>query len=281
MVEIAISLGVIAFALVAIIGVLPIGLGAQRANRQETIINQDEKVFMDAIRNGSGGLDDLTNYVQQITVSRALFDHTGKLVGSNLFLYTYFGSSNLTISSPTPVSTPTPFPLTNGYNIVGLLSTPKIIPTYYNGNPAILSNYVAANVYSLSGPASEKAPQSNPDVQSLALTYRMVCEILPFAEYDPYWTNTSLTVPGFIPLNRAHSNYWASAGNLQTNLYNVRLLFRWPLVNPGGTLGPGRQSYRTMVGGQQVNNLPGNFALDATIYTNLYFFTPRIYTNCL
>jgi hypothetical protein len=41
MVEIAISLAVIGFALVAIIGVLPRGLRVQRENREETIINQD------------------------------------------------------------------------------------------------------------------------------------------------------------------------------------------------------------------------------------------------
>jgi len=41
MVEIAIALAVIAFALVAIIGVLPIGMNVQRDNRAETIINQD------------------------------------------------------------------------------------------------------------------------------------------------------------------------------------------------------------------------------------------------
>src|SRR6185295_11838839 len=67
MVEIAISLAIIAFALVAIIGVLPLGLDVQKENRQETIINQDAGYFMDAIRNGARGLDDLTNYVTGIT----------------------------------------------------------------------------------------------------------------------------------------------------------------------------------------------------------------------
>ena len=67
MIEIAISLAVIGFALVAIIGVLPIGMNVQKDNREETIINQDATVFMDAIRNGAQGLDDLTNYVMAIT----------------------------------------------------------------------------------------------------------------------------------------------------------------------------------------------------------------------
>ena len=67
MVEIAICLAVIGIALVAIIGVLPIGMHTQRDNREETIINQDATVFIEAIRGGARGMDDLTNYVYAIT----------------------------------------------------------------------------------------------------------------------------------------------------------------------------------------------------------------------
>ncbi len=55
MVEIAISLGVIAFALIAIIGILPTGLQTQRDNREETIVVEDARVLIEAIR--SGGRD--------------------------------------------------------------------------------------------------------------------------------------------------------------------------------------------------------------------------------
>src|SRR5438874_1142314 len=67
MIEIAISLAVIGFALVAIIGILPQGMTVQKENRQETIINQDANMFLEAIRNGGKGFDDLTNYVIAIT----------------------------------------------------------------------------------------------------------------------------------------------------------------------------------------------------------------------
>src|SRR6267143_1351723 len=63
MVEIAISLGVIAVALVAILGVLPTGVRVQRDNREDTILNQEGVFWLDAIRSGSRGLDYLTNYV--------------------------------------------------------------------------------------------------------------------------------------------------------------------------------------------------------------------------
>lgn len=67
MIEIALCLAVIGIALVAIIGVLPWGMSAQRDNRERTIINQDATVFMQAIRDGSQGGNDLLNYVYAVT----------------------------------------------------------------------------------------------------------------------------------------------------------------------------------------------------------------------
>src|SRR5437773_10967211 len=68
MVEIAISLGVIAIALVAILGVLPTGVRVQRDNREDTILNQEGTFWVEAIRSGSRGLNYLTNYVDMITL---------------------------------------------------------------------------------------------------------------------------------------------------------------------------------------------------------------------
>jgi len=54
------AVAIIAFALVAIIGVLPAGLQVQKENRQDTLLAQDGTYFMEAIRNGASGLDELT-----------------------------------------------------------------------------------------------------------------------------------------------------------------------------------------------------------------------------
>ena len=67
LVEIAISMAIIGFAVVAIIGVLPMGLNVQKENREETIINNEASFYMNAIRTGARGLDDLTNHVFAIT----------------------------------------------------------------------------------------------------------------------------------------------------------------------------------------------------------------------
>jgi type II secretory pathway pseudopilin PulG len=247
LIEIAISLAVIAFALVAIIGVLPIGLGVQRDNRQETIINQDASVFMDAIRNGQRGLDDLTNYVFAITNFVTTFNANGDKLSTNNLGYTFTSS------------TPPNFPLTNGARIVGLLSTPRMIPLGKNDN--IYSNYVVAYIHSISGPANEKFPQTNRDVQDLALSYRMIPEVSPYAEYDTNWITNSLVF--------AHT-----ATNLQNNLYNLRLTFRWPLL-PNGDSGPGRQVFRTMASGALTNDPIS----DPSYFTNLYFLQPRTYVK--
>src|ERR1017187_6669547 len=67
MIEIALCLAIIGFALVSILLVLPSGMNTQRDTRQETIINQDASMLLEAIRSGARGLDDLTNNVIAIT----------------------------------------------------------------------------------------------------------------------------------------------------------------------------------------------------------------------
>src|SRR3954447_21884974 len=73
MVEIAIAVAVIAFALVAIIGVLPAGLQVQKENREDTLLAQDGTYFIEAIRSGSLGLDDLPSVVSRIEIRGPTF----------------------------------------------------------------------------------------------------------------------------------------------------------------------------------------------------------------
>ncbi len=77
MVEIAICLAIIGFALVAIIGILPAGLQVQKDNREDTLVGQDGEYFMEAIRNGAMGLDDLTSHVETITVGPNTYQTQG------------------------------------------------------------------------------------------------------------------------------------------------------------------------------------------------------------
>jgi type II secretory pathway pseudopilin PulG len=267
MIEIAISLAIIGFALVAIIGVLPIGMNAQKENREETIINQEATVLMDAIRSGAQGLDDLTNYVVAITNTVYEYDPQARLVHPVPTYYGYTPTSSSGMSAQ--------FPLISGYRIVGLLSTPKyiLLPTTPKGIP-FLSNNVVAYVRSMSGPAYEKFPQANQDVKDFAFTYRMTSEVIPYGlagtnyhYYDPSWTSDA--------------NYAAVVNNLNANLHDVRLTFRWPLRSRG-QLGTGGQAFRTLAGGvfQEVNEpaFPRPNSAVPSGY-DLYFFQPRTYVK--
>jgi hypothetical protein len=249
MVEIALSLAIIGFALVAIIGILPIGMGMQKENREDTIINQDASVFLEAIRSGNQGLNDLTNYVMSITNTVMLYRLNGTLSGGPI-TYGY-------------TTTNAPYPLINGYRIIGLLSTPKFVPTYTK-NGAVdgyASNHVVAYVRSISGPVSEKFPQGDATVQDLGLSYRLMPEIVSYGTlFNPSYGNLQPT-------------------SLQSNLTELRLTFRWPLVDPKGRVGPSQQSFRCEVGGflQRTNEMG---FLDDGLHT-VYFFQPRTYLKGL
>jgi type II secretory pathway pseudopilin PulG len=91
MIEIALCIGIIGFALVAIIGVLPTGLKVQRDNREETIINHDAQFILNAIRSGGTGpdLDVLARNFDQIDVPGTSYTAPGG-PGPNYF---YTGSN--------------------------------------------------------------------------------------------------------------------------------------------------------------------------------------------
>jgi type II secretory pathway pseudopilin PulG len=236
MVEIALSLAVIGIALLAIIRVLPIGMNVQQDNREETIIDQDATVFMEAIRNynaGSTNESDLTNYVYAITNFQTYYNPAPGTPVANGYNSSYF---------------------TNNARIIGLLSTPEYTDNQGDliANPPLFnssyySNHVVAYVRSISGPAMEKPPQDNRILQRDSFGYKIIFENVPVAVPWPDVNSTSFT-----------SNYDA---NLIGNLHELRLTFLWPLL-PNGNTGAGRQTFRTLVGGQ-------------IIYTNDTSVTPN------
>lgn len=125
MVEIAICIGVVAFALVAIIGVLPTGFEVQQKNRENTIINQEGNFWLEAIRGGALGLDYLTNNVDTIAIppTRVLSTTNG---------------------------------IRSGRDIIGLLTQPARVQGF-----RLLRVPVTAYVRALTGPAGEKTPKND------------------------------------------------------------------------------------------------------------------------
>jgi len=235
MIEIALCLAIIGFALLSILLVLPSGMNTQRQTREETIISSDASMLLEAIRNGSRGLDDLTNNVYAITNYTTQFNNQGQSVQTIIAGYTY--TSGVWDSGPDNSMV-----ITNGQRIIGILSTPEFTTgfphnpnaqpmTYIFGN-GYYSNHVVAYVRSFSGLAAEKPPQNNQIMQEDTFSYRLLCVNAPMA------MNTNAPAPP----------YPSYAAQLAANLRELRLTFLWPQL-PNGNVGNFRQTFRADIGG--------------------------------
>jgi len=210
MVEIALCIAIIGFALVAIIGVLPAAMRVQQDNRSDTLIDQDGNYFMEAIRHGARGLDELPNYVEQPSPGNPY---------PIRFVYT---PQNATAPFTNGID---PKRYTTGERLIGILSAPR-------------TNYddfrVEAEFRAISGAAVEKDPNS-----LISFDYLLVSEIVPFTAFDA--RTTFETADPKVLLN--------ISTNLQTSLYELRLTFRWPLSPVNGSVGNNKKVFRCLVSG--------------------------------
>lgn len=249
MVEIALALAIVAFAMVAILGVLPTGLTVQKENREETLITQDGLFLLQAIRSGARGLDELTNYVDSITIS------------------------NLTLGTRETFRRGTgPRDLSSGARIIGLLSTPKYQVAYLpNSDPtdpqripiATNTNVVVARMRALSGVAAEKTPSVADD--DLSFGYLVTSEISPLKpSFLPEQVDFSTAPP--VPEERlARFTRWMQTLTYQSNYHQVRLTIRYPLI-PGPNanadiIGANAKSFRTLASGRLVTTNDGPLTL--------------------
>lgn len=235
MIEIALALAIIGFALVAIIGVLPAGMSVQRDNRESTIVNFDANYLMDAIESGPTGgasLNDLTNHIIAITNYLTLCNSAGVPQGHPQVI-AYTMTNTVTPNGQYPSY------LTNGQNIIALLTAPKYIS--YGANGDFYSNYATADFRAFTGSLSDQGTSQS--AESFAFTYRVYPEIV-------YFYASGQNVPPSNPNSVGDPNVQVRlvAGQLQNNLTQVRLRFRWP-VFANGQVGTSRLTFRTAVAG--------------------------------
>ncbi|MEC9080437.1 MAG: hypothetical protein VYE44_01580 [Verrucomicrobiota bacterium] len=262
MIELAICLGIIAFALIAIIGVLPVGINVQKDNREETIINQDGMYWMEAIRSGAIGMNELTNHVVFIEIQ-----------GSDSEFYRWeplparAGDSHIEL--PRGVK---------GAAIIGLLSMPAQAeldgPFAVRNWPQINNesrryNRIRAKIRAISGSAVDQGEAA----KEMAFSYRLTSEVRPIRTMGD-WGNLS-------------TNRVAMAANRfrKLNFYEIKLTFQWPEYNFGGEErpGPNKKVFRTVVAGRLVNRTldlrnsldlaTGQFKEDIT--SPFFFFEPN------
>ena len=106
--------------------------------------------------------------------------------------------------------------------------------------------------------AVEKPPQDNDILIGDSFGYHLICENAPLA-VDTNIFNLGLNDP-----TRIYND------QLTANLHELRLSFLWP-VQPNGSVGAGRQTFRSLVAGQIMQtNSAGQM---------LYFFQPQSFTN--
>lgn len=229
MVEIAICIAIVAFALVAIIGVLPTGLQVQKQNREDTIIQQEGQFWLEAIRSGAQGLDYLTNCIDIIHTE------TYSQVGNS-------ADGTLTIGDATYGDG-----FRNGRDIVGLLSLPKLhfFMDEHGSEVLFKTRQVTAFVRALTGSAVEKTPKND-----FAFAYRLTPELVPFTPLAGF--NTNFNAANLNPQEWvARSNLFVRATFLGRSAYELRLVFAWPVyqTKAGIQVGNNRKTFRTLVSG--------------------------------
>ena len=242
MVEIALSLAVVAFALVAIIGVLPLGMTVQKDNREEALISQEARYWIEAIKSGARGLNDLTNYVEYIKIDPTNANAQFRLVEVD---------NNEE-------------PHLKAHEIIGLLSIPK----YEGGATNSVTNRITARVKSITGPATEQTPYTN--VPQSGFRYQLQTEITPVYPMPPQFVG-ALFEQDTNNLEKLNFNMSVSA-----NLWDVRLVLRWPVVERGNDwfVGNNRKTFRARISGtlNSHTNFNKTFIPDRD---ELYLFAPN------
>jgi len=245
--------------------VLPVGINVQKDNREETVINQDGMFWMEAIRSGSTGMNDLTNHVVFIEIDPAQ--------GSNQKVYRWEplaakpGDGHMEL--PRGVQ---------GAAIIGLLSMPAqadlVGPVTVRNWPQINNqsqryNRIRAKVRAISGSAVDKGEAA----KEMAFSYRLTSEVRPIRTMGD-WGNIS-------------GNKLAVDSNRfrKLNFYEIKLTFQWPEYKFGHEErpGPNKKVFRTVVAGRLVNrNLNLLNSLDLTtgqfqedITSPFFFFEPN------
>lgn len=154
LVEIALCIAIVAFAMVAIIGVLPTGLEVQRENREDTVVNQDAQVFMDTIRSASTNAAVLTNNIEWIEFTVTVITNSS----TNVSFFARHYATNLTPRQ-----------------VLGWLCAPRY--TYTPGSTNIYRNLIKCRA--ISRPLAMEAT----NVQDMTFSYLFSTEVIPVDRY--------------------------------------------------------------------------------------------------
>jgi hypothetical protein len=272
MVEIAICIAIVAFAMAAIIGVLPTGVRVQKDNREETIIGQDGAFWLEAIRSGAWGLDELTNYVDLIRITRVAGPAT------NVEQYIYGDGRRVGATNT----------FRNGSDIIGLLSKPRF---WTNQDFEAERQYVSAFVRALSGNAKEKPESSSrklvdmwdpyakksvaTPLRDVAFGYRLTSVVQPLESVPPQFLVVDGSLSPAVQSNRVALRRQEAA--IEANLYELRLTLEWPVSHEATTIRVGKNQKRfdTLVSGRLHSMWPTGY----TPRVEMFHFQPSLFST--
>jgi len=246
MTELALCIAVVSVALVAIIGVLPTGLNVQRQNREDTIVTEDGKVLLNALRTGSVSSANLLTNFDFILWERYPVNNLGQPGATPTFRRSYRTALWTDTAKLTALGYSSPILLTNAAQIVALMTAPRYVTV---GN-SDFQNVVRAQVRAISGALTEKpiAPFPNgagagPD--GLTLDQR--------TEFSfRYLVTPELTPVAIAPTANSLSQAVATA----QQIHELSLTIQWPVALRFDQtveklrVGHNRRVYRTQVFGQ-------------------------------
>jgi len=238
MVEIALCIAIVAIAMVAIMGVMPTGLNVQKQNREDTIIDQEAQILMDAIRGGSMRYQELTNYLDYIVVTHQPTNGSASIAAFGGRFFEWPANSSLKTLDQVP-SGRALLP----EDIVGLLSLPKLDFR----QDRFGTNQVIAQLRAFTGPLDEKVrpvATGTPRTDRLDFAFR-------------YQVRAEISL---MPAGPELQPPYVARDFGQRPIYDVRLTFQLPVYESAGEfrVGNSQKSYHTQIAGQLVEHiLPG------------------------
>lgn len=271
MTELALCIAVVSIALVAIIGVLPTGLNVQRQNREDTIVIEDGKVLINALRTGAVASENLLNNFDFILWERFRVDGLGR-PGDEPEFRRSFRTQYWTESDKLKgLGYGTPNLLTNANQIVALMTAPR----YVTVGGREYQNVVRAQIRAISGSFTEKPirpypDQNQPAPDGITLSQR--------TEFSFRYLVTSEVTP--VAISEIGSSVGQTVATAQ-QIHELALTFQWPVVLKVDAnsverlrVGNNRRVFRTQVFGRlmDLNGRDANFLQAAG--QGLVHFTP-------
>lgn len=286
MVELALCIAIVSIAMVAIIGVLPLGMNVQKQNREDTIINQEAQILMDAIRTAASSGAPITNvYTDSLPLADRMWTYSNAadyltnfvdyVAVTNVFGKSFWRGPNYLKATGGDSADPSRASLMDGHMFLNALLTPLV----ETNSGRLVTNLVFAQMRPITSPLSQYPASLDqkqgppPDRFDDVFRYIVTAEVVRSVPLSPVlyqadefekWDKGDYEKQ--LASKQYDIRYQAAVGMTRTksmrqltnSLYEVRLTFEWPVraLNPDvhennvmPSVGQNRRTFRTLLTG--------------------------------